>query len=75
MKSAIYIEDGYAQLALTAENDFERMALKSFYETARHGATVQEGSLYHCRGGWVREGSGTDKDNFMFVAIKQRDAG
>lgn len=32
MKTAIYIEDGIAQLVLTPQDDFEKNTLKSFQE-------------------------------------------
>lgn len=54
MKTAIYIEDGVAQLVITPENDFEKNALRSF-EYKPTEAQIFAGSFYDCRGGWARQ--------------------
>lgn len=67
MKTAIYIEDGFTQVVLTPESDFERNALDSL-RTAHH-VTVSEGSFYHCQGGWARHSGGTEST--MIIAGKE----
>lgn len=52
MKTALYFENGYAQVVLTAENDFEQQALQVI--ATGSPVTVKEGEFYHCAGGWVR---------------------
>lgn len=69
--TAVYIEDGFAQLALTPESDFERNALKSMYEVAKDGLVIKPGSFYHCQGGWARHG-GEDDKSYMLVAVQPR---
>ena len=54
MKTAIYIEDGVAQLVITPETDFEKNALSSFEERPLE-VEIFSGSFYDCRGGWVRQ--------------------
>ena len=54
MKTAIYIEDGFVQLVITPESDFEKNALTSFQEKPLD-AKIFDGSFYDCRGGWVRQ--------------------
>jgi hypothetical protein len=54
MKTAIYIEDGVAQLVITPESDFEKSALRSFEDKPME-AKVFAGTFYDCRGGWVRQ--------------------
>lgn len=54
MKTAIYIEDGVVQLVLTPETDFEKDAMRTFYDKPLE-AKLFQGSFYDCRGGWVRQ--------------------
>ncbi|MCK5604723.1 hypothetical protein KAR91_22730 [Candidatus Pacearchaeota archaeon] len=54
MKTAIYIEDGTAQLVITPESDFEKNALSSF-EGHELKVRIFSGSFYDCRGGWLRQ--------------------
>ncbi len=55
MKTAIYIEDGVAQLVLTPETEFEKTALKDFFEREPLEVKIHTGSFYDCRGGWVKQ--------------------
>ena len=67
MKTAIYIENGKFQVVLTPEDEWERSLLGSLGEKELK-ASVQTGSFYECRGGWVRE-SATDRSLIVrFVA-------
>lgn len=54
MKTAIYIEDGVAQLVITPESNFEKNALSTMREK-RLDATIFDGAFYDCRGGWIRQ--------------------
>ena len=68
MKTAIYIENGFVQLVLTPDNQFEKDTLLgvvgeklSWYgEAKKLHATVKRGSFYHCQGGFVRQGNDDD---------------
>lgn len=59
MKTAIYIEDGRTQLVLTPENDWEKSVVSAI-ELGSQNVSIQRGSFYECRGGWVRESSGQE---------------
>lgn len=54
MKTAIYIEDGVAQLVITPETEYEKANIGLFEEGAVD-AKIMFGSFYDCRGGWVRQ--------------------
>lgn len=54
MKTAIYIEDGTAQLVITPETEFEKKAMATF-QGKEVDAKLFSGSFYDCRGGWVRQ--------------------
>ena len=54
MRSALFLEDGYTQVVLTPENDFDKAALAAI-ETAGGALSIKRGEFYHCRGGWLRE--------------------
>lgn len=70
MKSAIYIEDGVTQIALTPENEWEKNALKMINSSAN----VQSfwGGFYECRGGWFRHNAENyPQDSLMFRIDKK----
>lgn len=72
MKTAIYIEDGVAQVVLTPETDWERKALSDLKEGVKLG--VKTGSFYDCGGGWVRyraSGEFSSDDSVMLSVKKQ----
>lgn len=52
MKTAIYIEDGVAQIVLTPESEWEKRVV----EGIKTGDTFQvmRGRFYECVGGWNR---------------------
>lgn len=70
MKVAMYIEDGSAQLALTAESDYEKAALKAFESATLNGIVTKRGGFYACAGGWTRQTSGKSDESLMLVAMK-----
>jgi hypothetical protein len=72
MRLAIVVVDDRSTLALTAENEFERAALKAFHEVAGQGCVVQRGEFYYCHGGWMRQGCSSE-DSLLVVA-NRRDA-
>jgi hypothetical protein len=64
MKVAIYVEDGWTQLVLTPENEWEKSVTKAVSEGPQP-AQIKRGSFYQCQGGWVRQGS--DDESLMLV--------
>lgn len=70
MRSALYLENGYTQVVLTPENDFEKAALRAI-ETSVNELSVKRGEFYHCQGGWAREaywsGSRASYDSLMLI--------
>jgi hypothetical protein len=54
MRIALYIEDGFEQIALTPETPTETNILAKLSNGARD-ITIKRGGFYHCQGGWVRE--------------------
>ncbi len=54
MKTAIYVEDGIAQLVLTPETAFEKEAVGKFRDQPLD-VQIFTGTFYDCRGGWVRQ--------------------
>ena len=65
MKLSLIQEDGYTQVVLTPENEWEKKALDAIPDS---GFTMKRGEYYHCQGGWERQGSG--KESLMFIADK-----
>ncbi len=55
MKTAIYIEDGVVQLVITPESEFEKKAVKDYFEREPLEVKIHTGSFYDCRGGWVKQ--------------------
>jgi hypothetical protein len=53
MKSAIFYQDGTAQVVLTPEDDTDKIVLRKIKE---YGSNIKiyEGSFYGCQGGWIR---------------------
>lgn len=78
MKTSIYIEDGYTQVVLTPENDFEKTALDHIRSASSFD--VKLGAFYSCRGGWVRhrspglDGYSRDDDSVMLIARREEPA-
>ncbi len=80
MKTAIYIEDGTAQLVITPETEFEKNALSTMRQKPLD-AKLFDGSFYDCRGGWVRQSThypsrmhGNDwesKDNSLIIRVDE----
>ncbi len=62
MKTAIYIEDGVAQLVITPETEYEKANIGLFEEGAV-SAKIIFGSFYDCRGGWVRQSAWRPHEN------------
>lgn len=54
MKTAIYIEDGEAQMVLTPQNEFEKDAVDKFREKPLE-VQIMRGGFYECRGGFYRQ--------------------
>ncbi len=67
MKTAIYIENGQFQVVLTPEDEWETNLLRSLGEKELK-ATVQSGSFYECRSGWIRESAGGQSLIVRFLA-------
>ncbi len=59
MKTAIYIEDGEAQIVLTPESKFESSVVSQI-TTSPKSVRIFSGSFYQCQGGYFRH-SGSDK--------------
>jgi hypothetical protein len=77
MKTALYIENGYTQVVLTAENEFERNALGQLKSSGT--VRIEEGEFYHCQGGWARHKAvsrfaehhdDTPPNSLMLIAVK-----
>lgn len=85
MKMALYVESGVTQFVLTGETPWEKKTLADLtrmleprnpvYPEAEPKRTVPAiifgGEFYHCRGGWVREGSGHDSLIVRFDAATE----
>lgn len=56
MKTTLLINDGFTQLVITPESDFEKTSL-SLFSSKDVDITIKQGSFYDCYGGWVRYGS------------------
>jgi len=61
MKTALYIEDGIAQLVITPETEFEKNSLSMFINQPI-AAKLFSGSFYDSRGGWVRQTTYHERD-------------
>lgn len=59
MKLAILIDNGITQLIATPESPLEKQLIASC-DISKARVSVHRGEFYACRGGWNREGSGTD---------------
>lgn len=64
MKIALYIEDGLEQIVLTPESDVEKGIVGKLADGSR-ALSIQRGSFYECRGGYVRQG--TSDDSVMII--------
>lgn len=51
MKTAIYIEDGLTQIALTPESKFEEVVIAKL---KGQEVDIVDGEFYRCAGGWDR---------------------
>lgn len=67
MKTAIYVQDGRAQVVLTPESEWEKRVLADF--TAGRELTIARGSFYECLGGWIRHG--VNDDTSVMLTIKK----
>ena len=67
MNTTILLKNDYIQLILTPENKFEKQWIKNVGE--QKISFKQYIGMYHCQGGWEREGD--DKDSLMFVFEKE----
>lgn len=79
MKTAIYIEDGLAQLVLTPTTDFEKKALVSFRNRPLE-VKIFTGAFYDCRGGWTKQveqyrvlGAPDPGEQSIILRIKEND--
>lgn len=80
MKTALYIENGYTQIVLTAENEFERNALLHLRSSST--VRIEEGEFYHCQGGWARHktvnrfsefSQDTPPNSLMLIAVEKEE--
>lgn len=53
MKIALYIEDGLEQIVLTPESKTEEAILGKMHDGTRQ-LSIERGTFYACRGGWIR---------------------
>lgn len=67
MKTAVYIQDGEAQIVLTPENDWEKRVIDAL--SGEGIRCVRRGSFYRCNGGWMRQG--TD-DESLILSLGER---
>lgn len=65
MKTAIYIEDGIAQLIITPETDYEKKHIGLFQE-GKVDAKIFHGSFYNCKGGWVRQSAYQEENPYPY---------
>ena len=68
MKVALYWEDGLFQIALTPENEHDKMVRDTLLNMG--DVTVKKGGFYACQGGWSRHDEAQYSDSVML--IKQR---
>jgi hypothetical protein len=54
MRAALFLEDGYTQVVLTPEGDFDKAVLAAI-EKAGGELSIKRGEFYHCQGGWLRQ--------------------
>ncbi len=59
MKIALYIQDGLEQIVLTPEGKVETDILAKLHDGSR-ALSIERGSFFECRGGWVRQGANDD---------------
>ncbi len=71
MKTAIYIENGFTQLVLTPETDWEKQVIQCI-EDGSQSVQIHRASFYECRGGWTRQGTG-DESLILRTGIKPKD--
>ncbi len=81
MKTALYIENGYTQVVLTAESEFEKNALGQLKSSGT--VRIEEGEFYHCQGGWARHGAvsrfaehfdESPPNSLMLIAVKKEES-
>lgn len=73
MKTAIYFEDGFMQLVLTPNTDFEINAVKS-YCNKTVTVKIMTGSFYECRGGWTRYEENHDSSMILRIEVEKPNA-
>lgn len=60
MKIALVIMDGLEQFVLTPETDVEKRLVAVLADRKEHDIAIHRGEFYSCRGGWYRQGTGTE---------------
>jgi len=70
MKSAIYIDEGVTQIALTPENEWEKNALKMI--NSSEGVKSFWGGFYECQGGWYRHRAGNYPQDSLIFRIDKK---
>lgn len=70
MKIALYIEDGLEQIVLTPESETEKGIVGKLHDGSR-ALSIQRGSFYECRGGWVRQ---SQNDDSTMIVLRPAEA-
>ena len=73
MKTAIYIEEGVTQIALTPEDDTEKRAVE-LLNRSDFELTVYKGRFYSCQGGWNTWDTGDNHDSIMLRMTRKTQA-
>ncbi len=74
MKTAIYIEDGFQQVVLQAEDTFEQNVLKAIQERSNE-VEFFYGSFSTCEGGWIRRYREDESSDSLMLFIKPSEPG
>lgn len=69
MKVALYWEDGLFQIALTPENDHDKMVRDTLLNMKE--VIVHKGGFYHCQSGWTRHDEAQYSDSIMLIRHPQ----
>ena len=70
MKTAVYVQDGVAQIVLTPESRFEQLVLGNVGENPT--AETYRGSFYDCQGGWIRSKESSDQSLIIKLSKTQK---
>lgn len=73
MKTAIFLKDGYTQVILTPETEWEKTALDAI-EASNGDLSVKRGEFYACQGGYIRQ-SEHRADDLMLITATPRPTG